>query len=443
MNYIFTMSLSGSLMFLFCLLFDKVDRKYVSEQGRYLMQKATLFFYLVPLMGLAAFYRDMLNYLPTSFNAKPEIVHMQYMEWDTGTDIYINSDYRTLQMVFVIWILVAALILIVKVVHNFVNEKRLLSISPKVEDKQTLELLKQIRKEYGIRRKVRLYQCADGISPFTIGIFAPVIFINHEKNPGFIEMMLRHEAVHIKRNDVLIKKLMGLAICIHWFNPLVYIMKAGLERICELSCDERLMEKQTQQVKACYAKLIVKELPEPNMKVAFATMLSDKGQRAEERIRTIMRKSNRSRKTKVLSGMLMAVMIFANSLTVFAYPQVDRIEKGEDCTSQEEFYVPGEERECVFVPDGMNSEYNVDVVILYEKQFVDEEGNIYPVEDMIETYASCTHYFVPGTLQEHEKHADGSCTTYVYEAQRCMKCRLVLKGALIPTSTVSYVQCPH
>lgn len=441
MNYILTMSFSGSVMFVFCLLLDKIDKKYVSEQERYLMQKAALFFYLVPLMGLASFYRDMQNYLPTSFNAEPAVVHMQYMEWDTGITVYKNSDYRMMQIFFAVWISVAALVLIVKIADNFINEKRLLLMNPKVADKQILDLLEQIRKEYGIRRKIRLYQCANGIAPFTMGTFAPVIFIKYEKNPGFQEMMLRHEVIHIKRNDVLVKKLMGLAVCIHWFNPFVYIMRARLEQICELSCDEWLMKKRTQQTRECYARLVVQEMLVSDKKVVFTAMLSDKSQRAEERIRTIMRKSNRSRKTKVLSGALMAILIFANSLTVLAYPRVDRVEKGEDCAAQEEFYVPGEERDCVFVPDGMRSEYDADIAVLYEKQFVDEAGNIYPAENMIESYMSCTHYFVTGTMQEHAKHADGGCTVYTYKAQRCMKCRLVIKGALI--STTSYVQCPH
>lgn len=443
MEYIFTMGLSGSVMFLFCLLFDKVDKKYVSEQNRYLMQKAVLFFYLFPLMGLAVFYRDVLNYLPASFHAKPGVVHMQYMEWDTGTDVYRNSDYKVMQMVFCIWILVAALILTVRMVRDFINEKRLLTMNPRVTDAHTLELMERIRKEYGIHRKIRLYECADGISPFTIRVFVPVIFINNKATLSSKEMILRHEAIHIRRNDVLIKKLTGLAICIHWFNPLVYMMKTKAEIICELSCDERLVEKQTSEARTCYARLIANEVSVPSKhdrNNVFAAMLSGKGRRAEERVKLIMIRTNRSRKAKLLSGILMSVMIFANSLTVFAYPQVDRVEKGEG-TSAEEFYTPGEEKECIFVPDGMKSEYDADIVILYDMQFVDEEGNIYPVEDGIETYMSCTHYFVSGTLQEHAEHADGSCTVYTYEAQRCMKCRLVIKGGLV--STVSYAPCPH
>jgi len=50
--------------------------------------------------------------------------------------------------------------------------------------------------------------------------------------------ILRHEQYHLKRGDHRIKLLAFLALCIHWFNPLVWLAFVLAMRDMELSCDE-------------------------------------------------------------------------------------------------------------------------------------------------------------------------------------------------------------
>ena len=52
----------------------------------------------------------------------------------------------------------------------------------------------------------------------------------------------------------------------------------------------------------------------------------------------------------------------------------------------------------------------------------------------------CAHSYVTGTIAEHDRHADGSCTVVTYEAQQCEKCA----RAVLATSSVitpSYFTC--
>ena len=50
-----------------------------------------------------------------------------------------------------------------------------------------------------------------------------------------------HELMHIKRLDMFYKWLVQFAVCVHWFNPFVYLMRKETGRGCELSCDEAVI----------------------------------------------------------------------------------------------------------------------------------------------------------------------------------------------------------
>lgn len=133
--------------------------------------------------------------------------------------------------------------------------------------------------------------------------------------------------------------------------------------------------------------------------------------------------------------MLAGMLVFFNSLTVFAYPDV-KIQK----------QLPGEEFnpnvESIFVMDGYENPYQFKYEILYDNQFTDEEGNIYPIlETDISTMAIHTHRWASGTKQEHEKTADGGCIVTVYNARRCLQCGIVEKFEKISTFTSEV--CPH
>lgn len=50
-----------------------------------------------------------------------------------------------------------------------------------------------------------------------------------------------HELIHYKRKDIYYKWLVQVVWCIHWFNPLLYLVVGEINRLCELSCDEAVI----------------------------------------------------------------------------------------------------------------------------------------------------------------------------------------------------------
>lgn len=48
--------------------------------------------------------------------------------------------------------------------------------------------------------------------------------------------------IHLKRNDLWIKALVLVANALHWFNPLVYVLRKDIHMWSELSCDEEVVK---------------------------------------------------------------------------------------------------------------------------------------------------------------------------------------------------------
>ena len=93
---------------------------------------------------------------------------------------------------------------------------------------------------------------ADGIrSPFVMGFIRPKIYLPSAlSEQGYI---ILHEQHHIRRGDHLIKALAFIALCIHWFNPLVWVAFVLSSKDMEMSCDEAVVKKLGDGIRADYS----------------------------------------------------------------------------------------------------------------------------------------------------------------------------------------------
>lgn len=81
------------------------------------------------------------------------------------------------------------------------------------------------------RRKITVKVSDRVTSPMTYGIVNPVIILpkNLPADSDEMRFALAHELVHIRRFDVLMKLVMSVAACVHWFNPLAWAMVRACE----------------------------------------------------------------------------------------------------------------------------------------------------------------------------------------------------------------------
>lgn len=176
------------------------------------------------------------------------------------------------------------------------------------------DVIRRWLQSHPLRRTIAIRQSGRISSPLTFGVLRPVILMPKKTvwtDETALRYVLEHEFVHIQRFDVLSKLLLIAAVCIHWFNPLVWVMYVLANRDLELSCDETVLRRFGGDVRAAYARVLIR------MEAArggFAPLCNHFGKTAiEERITAIMKTK---RITIVSLGL--AALLVAGTVTVFA-----------------------------------------------------------------------------------------------------------------------------
>ena len=97
-----------------------------------------------------------------------------------------------------------------------------------------------------------IYLADDIDSPFVMGLFRPKIYLPSAMEEREQSYILLHEQHHIRRLDHVVKALAFAALCIHWFNPLVWVAFILSGKDMEMSCDEAVVRKLGTQIRADY-----------------------------------------------------------------------------------------------------------------------------------------------------------------------------------------------
>lgn len=165
-----------------------------------------------------------------------------------------------------------------------------------------------------LKRSISIRQSSAISAPLTFGVRHPVILMPKKtdwENESALQYVLEHEFVHIRRFDTITKLLLIIAVCVHWFNPLVWTMYILANRDIELSCDETVIHQFGNNTRATYAKILISM---EETRSGFTPLCNNFSKNAiEERITAIMK----TRKTTIVS-LILAVLLVAGTVTVFA-----------------------------------------------------------------------------------------------------------------------------
>ena len=127
-------------------------------------------------------------------------------------------------------------------------------------------------------------------APLTYGIIRPVILLPKQliwEDRRELEYVLQHEYMHICHCDAVLKLLMVTALCLHWFNPLVWVMMKFLNKDIELACDESVLRRFGERARSGYAMALI-DMEEKKLRpVPFYNGFSKNA--IEERIKSIMK----------------------------------------------------------------------------------------------------------------------------------------------------------
>ena len=196
---------------------------------------------------------------------------------------------------------------------------------PKQEREKLLAMEKKKKKDVKVLDKVRFQISDRTATPVTYGLLRPAVVFpkgQYLKEGKEVSFCLQHELIHIKNHDNLKKLAAHLALCIHWFNPLVWVMYVLFNRDMELLCDETVVQRNG-GCRQEYALTLLSLAQCRNM--GFQTGLGFGKNAVKERIVAVM-----TMKKTTFIGILATVIALTSAFTVFVTNTVSDTRDGAE-----------------------------------------------------------------------------------------------------------------
>ena len=129
----------------------------------------------------------------------------------------------------------------------------------RIQDEYILPIFRAVQTEMGLsHRKINLISCSFVTSSMLTGFVRPAILLpDKQYESDELEFIFKHELIHYKRCDLIIKLLTVAAISIYWFNPAVYWLCGAIQADGEASCDEEVLLDSGKENRHFYAEIII------------------------------------------------------------------------------------------------------------------------------------------------------------------------------------------
>ena len=431
MKLLTCMSISGSIPVVICLLMYLIQRAdYNYTLGRRLLITGILF-YLMPVQLIK--YLIPKDVFPTSMLITDESQlylsgSLSFTPERQGEYIWMPQWFDIISKIWLVAIIIFAIYQIISFwrgAHSIQNY-----IFDKVEDSDNNQVY---------------YLIPDGIcGPCTIGFFRQKI-VFPESFPMLhseYDMVYKHEHSHLKIHDNLVKVLCLLVLCLHWMNPVAYLLLFLYIDTAEIVSDSAAVEGCLKERRKDYATLLVNEASTPDKNpVMWKNNLFSNKKKSGKNMKILKRRINYMMKEKkkglLQRGIMVAVSaltIVAGAGTVLAYEPVPSSD-----VSFEDVVLDFEPEQLLF--DDSDFYATIDFS-KSDKVFVAENGiQTSIIDNDTSTYALCTHSMVNGTVSAHKSNGKGGCTVKVYTCQRCEKCGYLANA--VYKNTITYAVCPH
>ena len=430
MELLVCMSIAGSIPVVICLLLYIIQREdYNYILGRRLLLTG-VFFYLVPV--------QLVKYLLPK-DALPETMligrkadsylsgSLSFWSEKQGDYIWLPQWFNIFARVWLAGIIIFAIYEIVKYwrgahsIRNYIFEK--------IDDPED---------------NLTYYLIPDGIcGPCTIGFFRQKIAIpeSFPLHPDFI-MVYKHEHTHLKNHDNLVKLLCLFVLCLHWMNPVAYLLLFLYIDTAEIVSDSAAVEGCLKERRKDYATLLVNEASTPDKNpVMWKNNLFSNKKKSGKNMKILKRRINYMMKEKKKGLLQRGIMVAVSALTIVA--GAGTVLAYEPMPSSDESF-----SEIIFndEPDYSTSSiseiYDVDFS-QGDEAFIFPDGNYIIIQDNNDSNARalCTHSMVNGYFSNHISNSSGGCTVKEYKCKRCEKCGYLSNAVLYATHT--YPKCPH
>ena len=118
----------------------------------------------------------------------------------------------------------------------------------------------------------------------------PAIVLPRGVEADRLEDILSHELTHAKRHDLLYKWLAAAVTSLHWFNPLMAVVRRQISHACELDCDEAVTRTMDGSARRHYGETLLALAARPPRGMGvLATTLCEEKEQLKERLVTMMK----------------------------------------------------------------------------------------------------------------------------------------------------------
>ncbi len=118
-----------------------------------------------------------------------------------------------------------------------------------------IKLKKQLSNATFIEKNI--YEVTNLQTPFVFGFLKPLIYLPSNLTEEERRYIIKHEEIHIKRKDYIVKIFAFILLMIYWFNPFVWVAFILMNKDMEYSCDERVIKELDGDIKKSYATSLV------------------------------------------------------------------------------------------------------------------------------------------------------------------------------------------
>ena len=312
MKILLSLSVSGALLLLLILGLKPLYKNKFSKRWQYYIWIVVALRFLLPFTPDTTIIGSLFekfdtaaitNEIPTS----PSVP----VPADTGNSkaepIQTNQEVTTAAMrdpvdkyvcLFFIWSALALVLFVRKVTvyQGFIQYIK--AGNKEVSDIKILNLLSDCEEKLKIKTRVEL-SCNPLIaSPMLIGFFRPRIILPvDEWEDKELSYIFVHELIHYKQRDMFYKWLIQIVVCVHWFNPFVYLLEKEVNKSCELSCDEKVISVLDDTARREYGDILISFLKSNNLyKSSLASVtLTEGAEQLKERLGAIMKFRKKSK----------------------------------------------------------------------------------------------------------------------------------------------------
>lgn len=404
----FAMSVAGSVPVILTIIYCLISNDNFDAKAALSLLKISIFFYLVPVQLIY-------HLLPTASDIFPSLLHynssgVYVMEFEGKYQLQINDSIVLIPY----WLIVFSGLAI------------------------TAMLCFLLFETFSYRRTCNALSSAEHItSPLTIGFFRSRILLpDNLTDEEEIRMLYKHEQSHITQHDALFRLFCLLVLCLHWYNPVAWILFFSYPFISECACDQNATVYFSDARKKQYASLLINfaasDTPLPwTWKNSFSTG----GKKLKRRIDYIMKRKNRTVMNTLMLIAFVIISIASSCMTVIAYSP---LEKTNPMTAPDYTIT-----DITIIPDGVDDpELVIDDFSKSDTLIFTDDNEVIPMISSTDAaYRACSHVYAEGTKKSHQKNTSGGCVVIVYKITYCSKCNYIKSQSYLYET--SYKKCPH